>query len=148
MLLELGRCEDWLDLFTPHALVRFVGANEQSGVQQLKGRDELLVLGRRLMLGELNVALGRITPPLRCRHFLGNITVYGDSARSVLGYAYLAVNTIGGAKPRRCLASGMYSDKLHMWGGGWCFESRTYIADGEPDASIPVSLSSRWLRAT
>src|SRR6267154_464504 len=48
MLLELGRCTEWADLFLPQALVRCAGASEQAPVE-FKGRDALLALGRRLM---------------------------------------------------------------------------------------------------
>jgi hypothetical protein len=139
MLLELGRCEEWADLFSPHALVRCTGAGEQAPVE-FKGRDELLVLGRRLMLGEFDVAVGRLAPPSRCRHLMSNITLFAEDARHASGYGFLTVTTIGCRDPPRWLASGRYSDRLYKSSAGcWCFETRTFI----PDSAAAAVLGAR-----
>lgn len=129
MLLELGRCTDWAELFFPHALVRWSGPREQRPIE-FKGHDELLDLGRRLMCGEFDIATGRGMPPLRYRHFLSNITLFGHEARRASGYAFLTVTTIGGREPPRWLVSGTYSDRLFRCPAGcWRFESRSFTAD-------------------
>jgi hypothetical protein len=147
MLLELGRCEEWADLFSPQALVRCAGAREQAPVE-FKGRNELLVLGRRLMLGEFDVAVGCLAPPLRCRHLMSNITLFGDEARHASGYGFLTVTTIGGREPPRWLASGRYSDRLFKCPAGcWRFESRTFIPDSASAGEVGArSSADRSLR--
>lgn len=128
MLLELGRCEEWADLFLPHAVVRCADATEQAPVE-FKGGTQLLLLGRRLMRGEFDVTLGTLVPPLRCRHFLSSIALFGEDTRHASGYAFLTVTTIGGRDPPRLLASGRYSDRLFKSTAGcWQFESRTFTA--------------------
>jgi SnoaL-like protein len=139
MLLELGRCAEWADLFLPQALVRCPGTGDNASVQ-FKGRDELLVLGRRLMLGEFDVAAGRLVPPLRCRHLLNNITLFGGEPQGASGYAFLTVTTVGGREPPRWLASGKYSDRLRRCAAGcWRFESRTFIPDTAASAMPGVN---------
>src|SRR5690349_18794797 len=102
MLLELGRCVEWADLFAPQAIVRCPLRGGRTPVE-FKGRDELLNLGRRLILGEFDVAAGDFTPPLRCRHALTNITLFSADARNVSAYAFLTVTTVGGREPPRWL---------------------------------------------
>ena len=139
MLLELGRCTEWVDLFLPQALVRCAGARGQTPIE-FKGRDELLVLGRRLMCGEFDIAAGSNVPPLRCRNILSNITLFGNEARRAAGYAFLTVTTIGGREPPRWLASGAYSDRLFKCpAGSWRFESRMFIADGAEGAVLSAN---------
>jgi len=136
MLLELGRCEEWVDLFFPEALVRRSGANGPSSVE-FRGHNELLGLGCRLMRGEFDLAVCRLAPPSRCRHVLTNITLFGHEARHASGYAFPTVTTIGGAQPPRWLASGKYSDRLHRCPAGcWRFQSRTFIADSAEAAAL------------
>ena len=136
MLLELGRCAEWANLFAPQAAFRYVRANETSPVE-FRGREELLALGQRLMRGEFDLALGNVAvSPLRARHHLSNVTLFGGGHGQASGYAFLTVATIGGTEPPRWLASGMYSDSLFKNPAGcWCFESRTFTAD---PAVIPV----------
>ena len=144
MLLELGRCAEWVDLFSPHAVIHCPGGGEHDGVQ-FKGREEFLALGRRLMLGEFDVAVGPLVPPLRCRHLLSNITLFESERRGAIGYALVTVTTAGGAEPPRWLASGKYSDQLHRCGTGcWQFESRTFIPDS---AATAVPGANRALTA-
>ena len=129
MLLDLGRCAEWADLFLPDALVRCTCTDARASTQ-FKGREELLALGRRLMLGEFDLAVGRLVPPLRCRHLLSNITLFESERRGASGYAFLTVTTVGGPEPGRRLASGKYLDRLHKSAAGcWRFASRTFIAD-------------------
>jgi hypothetical protein len=54
--------------------------------------------GRRLILGEFDVAAGDLTPPLRCRHTLNNITILSVDTRCVAAYAFLTVTTVGGPR--------------------------------------------------
>jgi hypothetical protein len=139
MLLELGRCAEWVDLFFPEALVRCAGASGQSPVE-FKGSTALLGLGQRLMRGEFDIAAGRIVPPLRCRHVLSNITLFGQEARRASGYAFLTVTTIGGREPPRWVASGRYSDTLFRCPAAcWRFESRTFIPDTAASAMPGVN---------
>jgi hypothetical protein len=131
MLIELGRCSEWANLFLPQGVVRRAGSSDPLAVQQFLGRDELLVLGQQLIVGEFDLALGSTRPPTRFRHFLSNITLFADGPRDALGYAYLTVTTVAGTEPPRWLASGMYSDKMHKVPSGcWSFQSRTFTADG------------------
>jgi hypothetical protein len=139
MLLELGRCAEWVDLFLPNALVRCAGTGKRAS-GQFKGRDELLALGRRLMLGEFDVAVGCLVPPSRCRHLLGNITLFGTDTRHALGYGFLTVTTIGGSEPPRWLGSGRYSDRLYKSSGGcWQFENRMFIPDNAEAAAFSAN---------
>jgi hypothetical protein len=143
MLLELGRCAEWVDLFSPHAVIQCPGTGEHAGVQ-FKGREELLALGRRLVLGEFDVAVGRLVPPLRCRHLLSNITLFESERRGASGYAFVTVTTVGGPEPPRWLASGKYADRLHRCGSGcWQFESRTFT----PDRAIAAYSADQPLKA-
>jgi hypothetical protein len=146
MLLEFGRCSEWADLFSPEAVVRCTGAQ---GPVEFKGRDALLALSRRLMLGEFDIAAGDFTPPLRTRHVLSNITLFGDKARDASGYAFLAVTTVGGPEPPRWLASGKYSDRLHRGSAGcWRFQSRVFIPDNTVAASRENQPSTSYAAST
>ncbi len=129
MLLELGRCEEWAHLFESHALVQCHGVCEQSAVQCFRGRDELLIFGRRIICGDFDISARRIAPPRRCHHLLSNVSLFGEGPRYALGYAYLIVTSRGGVEPPRWLASGMFSDHLSKCAAGWRFESRTFTAD-------------------
>ena len=138
MLLELGRCTEWADLFLPQAFLRCAGTSEEAPVE-FKGRDSLVALSRRLMVGEFDVAAGRLTPPLRTRQALSNITLFGDGARHASGYAFVTVTTVGDAEPPRWLGAGKYSDRLHRCPAGrWRFESRTFIPDS--------AAAAEWVR--
>jgi hypothetical protein len=118
MLLELGRAGEWVDLFVPNALVR-------CGSQQFHGRSELLILARRMVAGEFDLTVGELTPPLRCRHSLSDVSLFADGASGASGYAHLSVSTLDDAGSPRWLASGTYSDKLSKCGAGcWRFDSR------------------------
>jgi SnoaL-like domain len=135
MLLELGRCAEWADLFFPEALLRCAGAQGRSP-DEFKGRKALLAVGRRLMLGEFDVSAGHLVPPLRTRHMLSNITLFGEEAGHATGYAFLTVTTIGGGEPPRWMGSGKYSDRLHRCPARcWRFVSRTFTADAAVAAS-------------
>jgi len=130
MLLELGRCAEWADLFFPDGILRCAGAHGQAPVE-FKGRTELLSLGKRLMRGELDIAAGNLAPPLRCRQVLSNITLFEQQARHASGYAFVNVTTIGGREAPRWLASGRYSDQLFKCAAGcWRFERRVFVGDG------------------
>jgi len=122
MLLELGRASEWADLFVPHALIR-------CGSQQFKGRAELLELARRTIAGKFDLAVGHLTPPVRCRHSLSDVSLFADGAGGASGFAHLNVSAVGDAGAPRWLASGTYSDKLSKCGAGcWRFDSRVLTA--------------------
>jgi hypothetical protein len=155
MLLELGRCNDWTDLFAPNALVRYAdpaarASAERSGVsRQFKGRAELLELARRMISGEFDLVVGPLNPPVRCRHTLSNLSLFGEGTSSASGYAHLTVTSIGGGATPHWLASGMYSDTLRRCGAGcWRFESRVLVVNGvvaweaaQPPASARTPVS-------
>jgi hypothetical protein len=65
MLLELGRCAEWVELFLPDARVSCAGRAE--GGAEFRGREALLGLGRRMASGEFDVVtvttLGGPNPP-------------------------------------------------------------------------------------
>jgi hypothetical protein len=139
MLIELGRCTEWAALFLPDALVHCAGAGEPTSVK-FKGRNELVTLGHRMIHGEFDIALGRIMPPLRCRHSLSNITLFGAGARRASGHGFLTVTTIGGREPPRWLGSGRYSDRLYKCSAGcWQFEDRTFIPDGSESSVLSAN---------
>jgi len=126
MLLELGRADEWVDLFEPYALVRCAG-----GSPPFQGRAALLTVARRMIAGEFDLAAGVMTPPLHCRHSLTDISLFSHGAQGMAkGYAHLAVTAAADAGPPRWLASGMYSDELRKCAGGcWLFESRVLTVD-------------------
>ena len=135
MLLELGRAADWVELFDPYALVRCAG-----GSRQFKGRTQLLEVARRIIAGEFDLAAGVVTPPLRCRHTLTDISLFAHGATgSATGYAHLTVTAADRASPSRWLAAGTYADRLHKCGGGcWRFESRVLTLAGVDAGSSPA----------
>jgi SnoaL-like domain len=129
MFLELGRCKEWADLFDPQALVLCTDAKERAPLQ-FKGRNELLMLGKRVMLAEFEIALEGLASPLRCRHTLSNIMLFGGEPRRASGYALVNVTTVGGNEAPRWLGSWIYSDTFHKCSAGcWRFESRKFTAD-------------------
>jgi hypothetical protein len=90
MLLDLGRCEEWADLFESRAIVRSSGVPGDQGRSLFTGREELLQLGLRTAEGTFNLALGPLSPRLLCRHVLSNVCLYADGARHARGYAHLS----------------------------------------------------------
>jgi len=131
MLLELGRASEWADLFVPHAVLRV-------GSQEFKGRAELLDLARRVIAGEFDLAVGPLTPQVRCRHSLSDVSLFADGAGGASGFAHLSVFAVGDAGAPRWLSSGMYTDKLSKCGAGcWRFDSRVLTA-GRAVAPQPV----------
>jgi len=130
MLLHLGRCADWVQLFEPRCRVRCADGGSFTGY------EELLDLSRRSMRGEMDVAVGKPLTPARSRHYLNNITLFDQGARCAAGFAFLTIATIGGVEASRCLASGLYSDQfIKCPSGCWRFMSRTFTADAE--AGVP-----------
>ncbi len=128
-LLDVGRPVDWANLFMPEALVRRVTPGAQPSIQQFQGREELLALGQRLILGEFDMALGEVAPPPHYRHLLSNISLLGEGTRCASGYCYLSVVSFSAFEPPRLSASGRYSDRLWKSPAGWCFQHRTFTAD-------------------
>jgi hypothetical protein len=145
MLLDLGRCEEWADLFEARALVRCTRVGGVVASEQFQGRAELFALGQRMIRWEFDIALGRLNPPVRGRHQLSNITLFGKGSCGAQGYGYLTVTTIGGPDPPRWLASGRYTDALRKCPAGcWRFESRTFEAD---DGGKTVRTADQLVRA-
>jgi hypothetical protein len=141
-VLDLGRPKDWAHVFLPDAVLECGG----SKAQQFKGREELLALGRRMMFGEFEIALGS-APPSR-RHFLNNISLFHVGQSQAFGCATLAVIGIGGEAPR-WLATGTYSDRLYKTSNGcWCFRSRTFVPDGAAPGSSEVPATGHPITAS
>jgi len=140
MLIELGRADEWVELFEPYALVRCSG-----GSQQFKGRAELLKFARRMIAGEFDLAAGVMTPPSHCRHTLTDISLFSHGALGIAkGYAHLAVTAASEGGPPRWLASGMYSDELRKCAGGcWLFESRVLTVDRTAERAATGSAERR-----
>ena len=139
MLLDLGHCEAWADLFESHAVVR--SAREDSTSSQFSGRQELMKLARDTFEGRVNLALGCSSPAIRCYHILSNVCLYTDGAHYARGYAHLLITTRGGNDAVRWLAAGIYSDRLSKCGSGcWRFQSRTLNLDGTSTGSMRPSL--------
>jgi hypothetical protein len=149
MLLELGRSSDWVDLFVPHALLR-------CGSQQFRGRAELLEFAQRMVAGQFDLAVGYLTPPVRCRHSLSDVSLFADGAGRASGFAHLTVSAVGDAGTPRWLASGMYSDKLSKCGAGcWRFDSRvltsgsaTTLQPAQQVTVVPASSESSGVPGT
>ena len=118
MLLELGRANEWVDLFASHALLR-------CGSQQFTGRGELLNLARRMIEGEFDLAVGNLIAPARGRHSLSDVCLFANGDAGAVGFAHLNVFAGDDASAPRLLFSGMYSDQLSRCGTGcWQFVSR------------------------
>jgi hypothetical protein len=130
MLLHLRRYAEWADLFEPQAVVQCAAAG--ASVRTFTGRDELLRLGQRMGGGEFDVALGDLAPPLLIRHALCNVTLFNERHRRASGYAFVTMTTVGGSKPPRWLASGLYTDRFFRGPAGfWRFSSRLFRSDAE-----------------
>jgi hypothetical protein len=128
MLPEFGRCAEWVELFLPDARVCCASSGDQG--TESRSRDALLALGRRMACGEFDLVLGNLAPPLRTRHLLSNITLFGTDTKSAEGCAVVTVTTLGGPNPPRWLASGTYADRFYKGAEGcWRIQSRTFIAD-------------------
>lgn len=129
MLLDLGQCEAWADLFEARAVLRVLGPAAALG--EFSGRTEFLKLARDTFEGRFNLALGPLSTPVRCHHILSNVCLYSDGAHIALGCAHLLVTTRGEPEPHRPLAAGIYSDQFFKCGAGcWRFQSRTLTLDG------------------
>jgi SnoaL-like domain len=123
MLLDLGRCEDWLDLFEPRAVIR---VDSQSGCQ-FAGRAELFDLARNVVDGRLNLALSRTTGPVPCRHILSNVCLFSDGYRLARGYAHLSITGGSDVEALRWFSAGVYADRVRRdTSGCWRFESRIF----------------------
>ena len=134
MLLDLGQCEAWADLFETHAIVRGTGGT--AAASQFSGRPALLKLARDTFEGRFNLALGSLSPAVRCHHVLSNVCLYTDGTHHARAYAHLLVTTRGGHEAPRWLAAGIFSDRLSKCGSGcWRFQSRTLTLNGTGVAS-------------
>jgi hypothetical protein len=145
MLLDLGHCEEWADLFDDRASVRSAGVAGGPPRSEFKGREELLQLGRATVKGTFNLALGPLSPPLLCCHILSNVCLYAEGTHSARGYAHLLVTTKGTMEQApRWLTAGIYSDRLRKCASGcWRLESRTFTPEGcAAAASVTLRMSS------
>jgi len=123
MLLDLGRCQEWTDLFEAGAVVRC------SAGRQFRGHDELLKLARDTVEGRCSLALVPMSSPVRCRHVLSNVSPFAEGNRKALGYAYLSVGRKGDLTARQ-VAAGVYFDQLWRSASGcWRFSSRLFTSD-------------------
>lgn len=138
MLLDLGQCEAWANLFDSHAVVR--SAREDSTASQFSGRQEFLQLARDTFEGHFNLALGSLNPRTRCHHILSNVCLYADGAHHARGYAHVLITTRGESAAPRWLAAGIYSDQLVKCSSGcWRFQTRRLILDGALSTAAPAS---------
>lgn len=129
MLLDLGLCEAWAELFEAQAVVRTAGA--AFATREFSGRPQLIELARDTFEGRFNLYLQTLSPAVRSHHILSNVCLYADGAHYARGYAHLLVTTRGEREAPRWLASGIYSDRLSKCGSGcWRFQSRTLTLGG------------------
>lgn len=129
MLLDLGRCEEWADLFECRAIVRCSG-HVGNVAREFVGHDQLLQLARDTFGGSFNIAIGDVKPPARYCHIVSNVCLFADGNRNARGCAHLAVTTRGGIGAPRWLAAGLYFDRLWKCTSGcWQFQSRTFTSE-------------------
>jgi SnoaL-like domain len=148
MLIELGRPEEWADLFLPEGLARCESAREESPKRLFKGRKQLLDLARQIAAGEFDWSTGQLTPATPCRRVLTDISLFTAGTRSALGFAHLTMTSMATREPPRWMASGLYHDHLRKNASGcWQFLSRTFLADGCSAAVVSV-IPARPLEAT
>lgn len=140
MLLDLGKCEEWTDLFESRAVVRCSGRVGATMQAEFAGREELLQLARETGNGTFNLALVRVNPPVLCRHILSNICLFAEGNRNARGCAHLMVTTRGELEPPRWVATGVYFDRLCKCASGcWKFESRVFIPDMRPRGELAAA---------
>ncbi len=162
MLLELGRCAEWADLFEPHAVLRSAGPVPCAGVEspppaaplnsgegrsgvafpsgsrKYTGREVFVPLGRQMIAGEFDLAAGTLTPAVRCRRVLTDISLFCDGPGRAVGYAHLTVTSAVDNEPPRWLAAGLCSDRLIKTSAScWRFVSRTFTHGAPPPRDQP-----------
>jgi hypothetical protein len=130
ILLELGRCDQWADLFEPGAIFQCTCAEEQSATEhRFEGKVELTQLGEWIARGEFDVALGKVGRATRSRHLLTDICLFEDGSHHVAGYAHVTVIGVGCRAPHY-LTSGLYVDRISKCGSGcWRFAKRRFRPD-------------------
>jgi hypothetical protein len=130
MLIELGQCTEWAELFVPQGSIVCEAHNGPTG-RSFKGRDQLIELGRHMIAGEFDLTVGPLTPTVCCRRVLTDISLFAHGTSAALGFAHLTVTSISGQESPRWIASGLFRDLLSKSGSGcWRFESRTYVPEG------------------
>jgi hypothetical protein len=130
MLIELGRCGEWADLFVPLGSIVCEAQNGPTG-RSFKGRDQLVELGRQMIAGDFDLTVGPLTPPICCRRVLSDISLFAHGTSVALGFAHLTVTSISGGEPPTWIASGLFRDLLNKSASGcWRFENRTYVPEG------------------
>src|SRR5579862_9784995 len=130
MLIELGQCTEWAELFVPQGSIVREAHNGPTG-RSFKGRDQLIELGRHMIAGEFDLTVGPLTPTVCCRRVLTDISSFAHGTSAALGFAHLTVTSISGQESPRWIASGLFRDLLSKSGSGcWRFENRTYVPEG------------------
>jgi hypothetical protein len=140
MLLELGRCNQWVELFEPDAVLLCTCVEGEVAVERrFKGRAELAKLGQWIVDGELDVALAKVERGIRTRHLLSNICLFQDGSHHAAGYVHVMVMAVSSGTPHR-LASGLYVDRLIKCGSGcWRFANRSLKVDGISGTSLSAA---------
>jgi hypothetical protein len=144
MLLDLGRSEEWVNLFDSRATLECVTPPGNTAPIRFTGREELLRLARNTIAGTFSLALGALDPPISCHHILSNICLYCDASRNVHGYAHLLVTSRSGTQPPRWLAAGILTDRLYKCASGcWLFASRSFSTDHSYARTIAAGASAQ-----
>jgi hypothetical protein len=131
VLLEFGRCKEWVTLFEPQAVLRCVQSASGPHVEyQFRGHEELRQVGERITRRQFDVAVGQPPPAGRLRHMISDVCLFREGTGHALGIAQVAVLLIGGGAPR-WYATGTYADRFtRCLSGCWRFASRCFTADG------------------
>ncbi len=146
MLLELRRCQDWVDLFEPGA---FFQCRTTATRAEFKGRADLLRLAQQISSGEFDLALGKIQPGSHSRHILHNICLFQEGLHQASGYAHVSVMSLDHIEPPHFLASGLYTDRLSKCGSGcWRFASRRFTLDGRSESHTDAKMTQSGVLPT
>jgi hypothetical protein len=142
VLLELGRVEQGICSSRMRPCVAPSKRGDSVVNREFKGREELLRLGRQIVNGQLDIALGGSEPTARCRHLLSKVCLFEEGSRGVSGHAHLLVVSLRSSEPRY-LASGVYFDRLTKCGSNcWRYASRSFTADGVSAVEFSVGETS------
>ena len=137
MLLELGRCKEWAELFEPSAVFQCAST---AGKSEFKGHADLLRLAQQITSGEFDLALGPTHAASNNRHLLHNICFFQEGLHHVRSYAHVSVMSIKSGEPPHFLASGLYADRLSKCGSGcWRFAARYFTLDGLNESSTATN---------
>jgi hypothetical protein len=101
MLLQLGHCDQWAELFEPDAVLRCACLENQVIAQRgFRGREELRCVGQGVVYGDFDSALGRVASIPRRRRLLYNICLFDHGFHHATGYAHVLVVSVSSAAPR------------------------------------------------